>query len=65
MIRGTDVQDARNITREEDETLILDSVRQFLKRDVAPYAHDLEARDEYPQTIAAKLAQEGAAAPGA
>jgi alkylation response protein AidB-like acyl-CoA dehydrogenase len=49
----------RNITRHEDEALILDSVRQFLKRDVAPYARELEARDEYPQAIADKLAELG------
>ncbi len=49
----------RNITSEEDEALILDSVREFLKRDVAPYAHDLEARDEYPQEIADKMAELG------
>lgn len=49
----------RNITTEEDEALILDSVREFLKRDVAPYAHDLEARDEYPQEIADKMAELG------
>jgi alkylation response protein AidB-like acyl-CoA dehydrogenase len=53
------LQDARNITRAEDEALILDSVRRFLKRDVAPYARDLEARDEYPQAIADKLAELG------
>ncbi len=49
----------RNITSEEDEALILDSVREFLRRDVAPYAHDLEARDEYPQEIADKMAELG------
>ncbi len=49
----------RNITTEEDEALILDSVREFLKRDVAPYAHELEARDEYPQEIADKMAELG------
>jgi alkylation response protein AidB-like acyl-CoA dehydrogenase len=49
----------RNISKHEDEALILDSVRQFLKRDVAPYAHELEARDEYPQAIADKLAELG------
>ncbi len=49
----------RNITSEEDEALILDSVREFLKRDVAPFAHDLEARDEYPQEIADKMAELG------
>jgi len=49
----------RNITTEEDEALILDSVREFLKRDVAPYAHGLDARDEYPQEIADKMAELG------
>ncbi len=49
----------RNITPDEDEALILDSVRQFLKRDVAPFAHELEARDEYPQEIADKMAELG------
>ena len=49
----------RNITSEEDEALILDSVREFLKRDVAPHAHELEARDEYPQEIADKMAELG------
>ena len=49
----------RNITPEEDEALILDSVREFLKRDVAPFARDLEARDEYPQEIADKMAEMG------
>ena len=49
----------RNISPSEDEALILDSVRQFLRRDVAPYAHALEARDEYPQAIADKLAELG------
>ncbi|MEM8814061.1 MAG: acyl-CoA dehydrogenase family protein [Pseudomonadota bacterium] len=49
----------RNITPDEDEALILDSVRQFLKRDVEPYAHELEAKDEYPQEIADKMAELG------
>lgn len=49
----------RNITSEEDEALVLDSVREFLKRDVEPYAHDLEAKDEYPQEIADKMAELG------
>ncbi len=53
------MDDRRNITACEDEELILDSVRQFLKRDVAPFAHDLEARDEYPQAIADKLGELG------
>ena len=49
----------RNITPAEDEALILDSVRQFLKRDVEPFARELEARDEYPQKIADKMAELG------
>ena len=53
------MEQIRNITPDEDEALILDSVRQFLKRDVEPYAHDLEARDEYPQEIADKMAELG------
>ena len=28
----------------EEDNLILDSVRRWLERDVAPYAHDLERR---------------------
>lgn len=49
----------KNITSEEDEALVLDSVREFLKRDVEPYAQELEARDEYPQEIADKMAELG------
>jgi alkylation response protein AidB-like acyl-CoA dehydrogenase len=47
------------MSAQEDEALILDSVRQFLKRDVAPNVRELEARDEYPQAIADKLAELG------
>jgi alkylation response protein AidB-like acyl-CoA dehydrogenase len=43
----------------DDEALILDSIDRFLEREVAPYAHDLEARDEYPREIADKLAELG------
>jgi alkylation response protein AidB-like acyl-CoA dehydrogenase len=53
------MDERRNITSEEDEVLILDSVREFLKRDVAPHAHELEADDEYPQEIADKMAELG------
>lgn len=35
----------------EQEALILDAVDKFLARDVAPYAHTLEAADEYPEDI--------------
>ena len=43
----------------EEEALILDSIDRFLERDVKPYAHDLEARDEYPRAIADKMAELG------
>ncbi len=45
-----------NDRQSEDENLILESIDRFLERDVRPYAHDLEARDEYPREIADKLA---------
>ena len=48
-----------NITSDEDEALILDSIDRFVERDVRPYAHDLEAADEYPREIAEKLAELG------
>jgi alkylation response protein AidB-like acyl-CoA dehydrogenase len=48
-----------NTPDNDDEALILDSIDRFLERDVAPYAHDLEARDEYPREIADKLAELG------
>ncbi len=48
-----------NVTEAEEEALILDSIDRFLERDVKPYAHDLEARDEYPRAIADKLAELG------
>ena len=48
-----------NITSEEDEALILDSIDQFLERDVKPYAHDMEAADEYPRAIADTMAELG------
>lgn len=53
------MEQLRNITPSEDEALILDSVRTFLQRDVAPYAHELEAKDEYPKEIADKMAELG------
>ena len=49
----------KNITSDEDEALILDSIDQFLARDVKPVAHDLEAADEYPSEIADKMAELG------
>ena len=48
-----------NVPDTDDEALILDSIDRFLERDVKPYAHELEARDEYPREIADKLADLG------
>ena len=51
------MDERRNITSEEDEALILDSVREFLKRDVAPHAHELEASDEYLSACATIISE--------
>ena len=40
------LQERRFVTSHEEETLILDSVDQFLERDVRPYVRQLEADDE-------------------
>ncbi len=48
-----------NVTETEEEALILESIDRFLEREVKPFAHDLEARDEYPREIADKLAELG------
>jgi alkylation response protein AidB-like acyl-CoA dehydrogenase len=45
--------------REEQERMVLDSVDRFLERDVAPYAHDLEADDVYPREIVDKMVEMG------
>ena len=45
--------------RAEQERMVLDSVDRFLERDVAPYAHDLEADDTYPQEIVDKMVDMG------
>ena len=37
--------------RQEQERMVLESVDRFLDKDVAPYAHALEADDTYPQEI--------------
>lgn len=39
----------------EDDRLILDSVSRWLERDVAPYCHDLEQNDEYPEDMVAQM----------
>ncbi len=43
----------------EEDVLILDTVDQFLERDVRPYVRELEANDEYPREIADKMAELG------
>ncbi len=43
----------------EDERLILDSIRRWLERDVAPYAHDLEQNDEYPHAMIEQMKELG------
>lgn len=43
----------------EDDNLILDSVRRWLERDVAPHAHDLEQADEYPYAMVEQMKELG------
>ncbi|MAI15424.1 MAG: acyl-CoA dehydrogenase [Rhodospirillaceae bacterium] len=45
--------------RQEQERMVLESVDRFLDKDVAPYAHDLEADDTYPQKIVDKMVDMG------
>ncbi|HCU89778.1 MAG TPA: acyl-CoA dehydrogenase, partial [Gammaproteobacteria bacterium] len=58
---SSEAEDRRNYfegTSEED-ALILDSIDRFLERDVKPYAHELEANDEYPEDIVAAMKELG------
>ncbi|MEE8499517.1 MAG: acyl-CoA dehydrogenase family protein [Kiloniellales bacterium] len=48
-----------NAPEPDEDALILESIDRFLEREVKPFAHDLEARDEYPREIADKLAELG------
>jgi alkylation response protein AidB-like acyl-CoA dehydrogenase len=43
----------------DDEALILASIDRFLAREVAPYAHDLEAADTYPRAIVEHMKELG------
>ncbi len=43
----------------DEEIAVLNSVDQFLARDVKPFAHDLEIADEYPHEIVAKMKELG------
>ena len=48
-----------NYDNQIDEEMILDSVDRFLEVDVKPYAHELEANDEYPHEIVEKMKELG------
>ena len=41
--------------RDDQDALILDSVRRFLDREVKPYVHQLEHDDVYPEEIVAGM----------
>jgi len=43
----------------ENETLILDMLDRFLKTEVKPYVHELDAKDEYPHEIVEKMKDMG------
>src|SRR3954465_9279145 len=42
-----------------NEVLILDMLERFLKSEVKPYVHALEAADEYPHEIVEKMKEMG------
>ncbi|MES1927584.1 acyl-CoA dehydrogenase [Salinisphaera sp. T31B1] len=42
-----------------DQQAIIDAVDRFLESEVRPYAHDLEAADEYPTEIVEKMKEMG------
>jgi alkylation response protein AidB-like acyl-CoA dehydrogenase len=44
---------------EHEQLDILNAVREFVDSEILPVAHDLEARDEYPETIVAGLREMG------
>ena len=46
-------------TANDDEDLILASIDRFLEREVAPYAHALEAEDAYPHDIVEAMKELG------
>ena len=45
--------------QQENEQMILDSVDKFLEAEVRPYAHELEAADEYPHEIVNRMKELG------
>ncbi|BAO89924.1 acyl-CoA dehydrogenase family protein [Caballeronia cordobensis] len=53
-------QDTRDMSDDqENETLILDMLDRFLKTEVKPYVHELDAKDEYPHAIVEKMKEMG------
>ncbi|MGB1005610.1 MAG: acyl-CoA dehydrogenase family protein [Thalassobaculaceae bacterium] len=49
----------RPATDPAQQEMILAAIDKFLERDVAPYAHDLEAKDEYPHEIVERMKELG------
>lgn len=49
----------RPATDPAQQEMILAAVDKFLERDVAPYAHALEAKDEYPHEIVERMKELG------
>jgi len=47
----TETADGTGSSERDEERLILDSVDRFLRKEVAPYANDLEHSDTYPAEI--------------
>jgi alkylation response protein AidB-like acyl-CoA dehydrogenase len=48
-----------NMTTSEEETLLINSVDQFLERDVVPNVKEWESKDIYPREMADKMAEMG------
>ncbi len=48
-----------NISANEEETLLLHAVDQFLERDVIPHVREFEESDTYPQEMVDKMAEMG------
>ncbi|MGF6861299.1 alkylation response protein AidB-like acyl-CoA dehydrogenase [Rhodobacteraceae bacterium MBR-64] len=44
---------------DQNEQVILDALDKFLRTEVDPFVHDLEARDAYPHDIVAKMKEMG------
>ncbi len=44
---------------QDEERMVLDSVDRFLEKDVAPYVHELEKNDVWPEDIVARMTELG------